>query len=44
MINRIRYTSILCYALIVEINLAVSSNSNVLKKSVSPDCIIDIRL
>jgi len=43
-INRIRYTCILCYALICEINLAVLINSNVLKKSVTSDCIVDIRL
>ena len=44
MSDRIRYTSILGYALICEIDLAILINSNVLKKSVSLDCIVDIRL
>ena len=44
MLDRIRYTSILGYALICEIDLAILINSNVLKKSVSLDCIVDIRL
>ena len=44
MVDRIRYTSILGNALIVEINLAVSINSYVLKQSISLDCIVDIGL
>ena len=44
MINRIRYTSILCYALICEINLTILIQSNVLKKSVTLNCIVNIRL
>ncbi len=44
MMNRVRYTGILGYALIIEIAGAVCSNGNVLQKSVSSDCVIDIRL
>ncbi len=44
MVDRIRYTSVLCNALISEINLAFTVKCNVLKKSVSLDCIVDIRL
>ena len=44
MVNRIRYTSILCYALICEINLTVLIKCYVLKESVTSDCIVDIRL
>ena len=43
-IDRIRYTSILCYALICEINLAFSIKCYVLKKSVTFDRIVDVRL
>ena len=41
MVDRIRYTSILGNALIVEINLAVSINGYVLKQSISLDCVVD---
>ncbi len=44
MVDRIRYTSVLCYALVSEVDLAFSIKCNVLKKSVSLDCIVDIRL
>ena len=44
MIDRIRYTSILCNALIVEINLSVFIYCNILKKSVTFDSIVDIWL
>ena len=43
-VDRIRYTSILCYTLICEINLAFSIKCYVLKKSVTFDCIVDVRL
>ena len=44
MVDRIRYTSILGNALIVEINLAVSINGYVLKQSISLDCVVDVGL
>ena len=44
MVDRIGYTCILCYALILEIDLAVCINSYVLKESISPDSIVDIGL
>ena len=44
MVDRIRYTSILGYALIIEVNFAFCINSNVLKQSVTSDRIVDIRL
>ena len=44
MIYWVRYTSILCYALISEIDLAVCIKCNVLKKSVTLNCIVNIRL
>ena len=44
MVDRIRYTSILCYALICEINLAFSIKCYVLKKSVTFNRIVDVRL
>ena len=44
MVDRVRYTSILCYALVSEINLSVLIQCNILKKSVTNDCIVDIRL
>ena len=44
MIDWVRYTSILCYALICEINLSILIKCNVLKKSVSLNCIVDIWL
>ena len=43
-VDRIRYTGILCNALICEINLSFCIKCNVLKKSVSLDCIVDIWL
>ena len=44
MINRIRYTCIFCYALICKINLSVLIKSNIFKKRISLDRIVDIRL
>ena len=44
MIYWVRYTSILCYALISEIDLAVCIKCNVLKKSVSLDSVLDVWL
>ena len=44
MIDRIRYTCILCYSLICEINLSIFIKCYVLKKCVTLDCIVDIRL
>ena len=44
MVDRIRYTGILCYALVSEINFALCIQSNVLKQSVTFDRIVDIRL
>ena len=44
MVDRVRYTSILCYALVSEINLSVLIQCNVLKKSVTNDCIVDVWL
>ena len=44
MVNRIRDTCVLCDRLVSEINLAVLVDSDVLKKSVSSDCVVDIRL
>ena len=44
MVDRVRYTCIFCYALIRKIDLSVCIQSYVLKKSVSLDCIVDIRL
>ena len=43
-IDRVRYTGVLGYALVCEIDLAVCIQSNVLKKCVTLDCIVDIRL
>ena len=43
MVDRVRYTSIFCYALVSEVDLAVFVQSNVLKQSVTFDCIVDIR-
>ncbi len=43
-IDRVRYTGVLGYALVSEIKLAVIVNRYVLKKSVSPDCAVNIRL
>ena len=44
MADRIRYTSILCNALIIKVNLAASINCYVLKKSISLDSVEDVRL
>ena len=44
MVNRVRYTGILRYTLVIKINLAFCVQSNVLKKSVALDRIVDIRL
>ena len=44
MVDWVRYTCILCYTLVLEINLSIISNCNVLKKSISSDCVVDIRL
>ena len=44
MVDRVRYTSILCNALIIEVDLSVLVQSNVLKKSVALNCIVDIWL
>ena len=44
MIDRIRNTSVLCYALIIEINLTIFVKCNILKKSISLDSIVDVRL
>ena len=44
MVDRIRYTCILCYALVSEINFALCIQTNVLKQSVTFDCIVDIWL
>ena len=43
-LDRIRYTSILCNALVSEIDLAFSVYSNVLKKSISSDSVVDVGL
>ena len=43
-VDRIRHTSVLCYALVGEVDLAVSSYSNVLEKSVTLDSVVDIGL
>ena len=44
MVDWVRYTSILCNTLIIEINLSISCYCNILKKSISLDCIKYIRL
>ena len=43
MVNWIRYTSVFCNALISKINLTISIKCYILKKSVTLDCIVDIR-
>ena len=43
-VDRVRYTGILCNALISEINLAFCIQSYILQQSVFLDCIVDIRL
>ena len=44
MVDRIRNTCVLCYALVSEVDLALSIKCYVLKKSVSLDRIVDVRL
>ena len=44
MLNWVRYTSVLCYALISKINLSFSVKCYVLKKSITLDRIVDIWL
>ena len=44
MVDRVGYTGILRYTLIIKIDLAFCIKSNVLKKSVALDRIVDIRL
>ena len=44
MIDWVRYTCILCYTLICKINLSILIKCYVLKKSISSDCVVDIRL
>ena len=43
-VDRVGYTSILGNALICKVDLAIFSYSNVLKQSVTFDCIVDVRL
>ena len=42
-IDRIRNTSILGYALICKVNLAFRINSNVFEKCVAVNCVVDVR-
>ena len=44
MVDWVRYTSILCNTLVCEVDLTVCIYSYVLKKSISSDCVVDIRL
>ena len=44
MVDRVRYTGVLGYALVSEINLALCIQGNVLKKSIALDRIVDIWL
>ena len=44
MVNRIGNTCVLCNLLVSEVDLAVVCNCNVLKKSISLDCVVDVRL
>src|SRR5699024_1996935 len=44
MVDRIGYTCVLCHALICEVDLSVLVKSHVLKKRVSLDRVVDIRL
>ena len=44
MVDRIRYTSILCNTLVIKVDLSFCIQSYVLKKSVTSDCIVDVRL
>ena len=43
-IDWVRNTSVLCYALISEVNLTISINCYVLKESVTCDCAVDVWL
>ena len=43
-VDRVRYTSVLSYALISEVDLAVSVNCYVLQQSVTLDSVVDIWL
>ena len=43
-VDRVRYKSVLCYALVVKVDLSVLVKCNVLKKSVTNDCIVDVWL
>ena len=44
MVDRVRYTSVLCYALVVKVDLSVLVKCNVLEKSVTNDCVVDVWL
>ena len=44
MVDRVGNTCVLCYALVSEVDLALSIKCYVLKKSVSLDRIVDVRL
>ena len=44
MVDRVRYTSVLCYALVSEVDLVVLINCNVLEESVAADSLVDIWL
>ena len=43
MCDWVRNTGVFCYAVISEINLAVLIYSYVFKKSISLDCLVDVR-
>jgi len=43
-VDRVRYTSVLCYALVGKVDLSVLVKCNVLKKSVTNDCVVDVWL
>ena len=43
-VDRVRYTCVLSYALVSEVDLAVLVNSYVLEESVATDCLVDIWL
>ena len=42
MVNRIRNTSIFCYALICKVDFSFCIKSNVFKKSVTFDCVVNV--
>ena len=44
MVDRIAYAGILSNGLVSEVNLAISSYSNILKQSVATDSIVDVGL